>query len=164
MTLEQLGSLAEILGAVGVIASLVFVGLQIRQNTKATRAQIHEQITSTYLSFLNSALLNPEAYAAGISVTEDEFSRLTPGERTYFFGTALGFFKQFELMYVQNQTGIMDKEIWDSWSVYILMYFHQPGIQLWWKSRKRAFTEDFQEFLESSEPPEMPSFASVLNA
>ena len=163
MTLEQLGSLAEILGAIGVIASLVFVGLQIRQNTRATRAQIHEQITGTYLSFLNSAILNPEAYAAGISATEDEFSSLTPGEKTVFFGTALGFFKHFELMFVQNQKGIMDEEIWEAWSVYIRMYFHQPGIQLWWKSRRNAFTGDFQEFLESSEAPEMRSFASVLD-
>ena len=163
MTLQELTSIAEILGALGVIGSLVFVGWQIRENTIATKAHIHEQVTQTYLAFLNSAIANPEAYAAGIQATEAEFSKLSAGDKTFFFGTALGFFKHFELMFVQNRKGIMDREIWDAWCVYIRMYFHQPGIQVWWKSRRDAFIPDFREFLESSAPPRMMSFAKVLD-
>lgn len=162
MNLQDIASIAEILGAVGVIASLVFVGLQIRANTIATRAHIHEQVTQTYLAFLNSAISNPDAYAAGIQTTDDDFSKLSAGEKTFFFGTALGFFKHFELLYVQNRKGIMDRDIWEAWSVYIQMYFHQPGIQVWWKSRRDVFTPEFREFLESSERPNMPTFAEVL--
>lgn len=163
MTLQELASIAEILSALGVIASLLFVGWQIRENTVATKAHIHEQITQSYLAWLGSAIANPEAYATGIKVTEAELSSLSDAEKTFFFGTALGYFKQFELMYVQNRKGIMDGDIWDAWSVYILMYFHQPGIQVWWKSRRDAFIPEFREFLESSEPPQMTSFADVLN-
>lgn len=163
MTLQELTSIAEILGALGVIASLVFVGWQIRENTIATKAHIHEQVTQSYLSWLNSAIANPEAYATGIQATEADFSKLSAGEKTFLFGTALGFFKQFELMFVQNRKGIMDKEIWDAWCVYIQMYFHQPGIQVWWKSRRDAFIPEFREFLESSAPPQMSTFASVLD-
>lgn len=163
MTLQEIAGIAEILGALGVIASLVFVGWQIRENTIATKAHIHEQVTQTYLAFLNSAIANPEAYATGIQATEADFSKLSAGEKTFFFGTALGFFKHFELMFVQNRKGIMDREIWDAWCVYILMYFHQPGIQVWWKSRRDAFIPEFREFLESSAPPQMTSFADVLD-
>ena len=163
MTLQELASIAEILGAVGVIGSLIFVGWQIRENTIATKAHIHEQVTQNYLSWLNSAIANPEAYATGIRATEADFSNLSDREKTVFFGTALGFFKHFELMYVQNRKGIMDEEIWEAWRAYILMYFHQPGVQVWWKSRKEAFIPEFREFLESSEPPGITSFADVLD-
>jgi len=37
MTLEQLNIVFQLVGTLGVIASLIFVGLQVRQNTKATR-------------------------------------------------------------------------------------------------------------------------------
>ena len=43
MTLEQLGSIGELIGAIGVIISLVYLALQIRTNTEAER-------TSTYQS------------------------------------------------------------------------------------------------------------------
>ena len=35
MSLEQISTIAQIVGTVGVVASLVFVGLQVRQNTAA---------------------------------------------------------------------------------------------------------------------------------
>jgi len=45
MTLQDLANYGEILAAVGVIASLVFVGWQIKANTKAARLRMHEQVT-----------------------------------------------------------------------------------------------------------------------
>src|SRR5947199_8805524 len=41
MSVEQLSYLAQIAGLIGVILSLVFVGLQIRQNTAALRRNEH---------------------------------------------------------------------------------------------------------------------------
>lgn len=41
MSLEQLSYLAQIVGSVGVIVSLVFVGLQIRANTAALQRNEH---------------------------------------------------------------------------------------------------------------------------
>ena len=41
MSLEQLSYLAQIIGSVGLILSLVFVGLQIRQNTAALQRNEH---------------------------------------------------------------------------------------------------------------------------
>ena len=41
MSLEQLSYLAQIVGSVGVIVSLVFVGLQIRHNTRALERNEH---------------------------------------------------------------------------------------------------------------------------
>ena len=41
MSFEQLSYLAQIVGSVGVIASLIFVGLQIRQNTGALQRNEH---------------------------------------------------------------------------------------------------------------------------
>jgi hypothetical protein len=41
MTLEQFSYLAQIVGSVGVIVSLVFVGLQVRENTRALQRNEH---------------------------------------------------------------------------------------------------------------------------
>jgi len=48
MSLEQLAYLAQILGSVGVIVSLMFVGLQIKQNTGALQRNEHNSTMSQW--------------------------------------------------------------------------------------------------------------------
>ena len=48
MSLEQLSSLAQIIGSIGVIVSLLFVGLQIRHNTGALQRNEHNSTMSQW--------------------------------------------------------------------------------------------------------------------
>jgi len=48
MSLEQLSYLAQIVGSVGVILSLVFVGFQVRQNTAALQRNEHNSTMSQW--------------------------------------------------------------------------------------------------------------------
>jgi hypothetical protein len=48
MSLEQLSYLAQIIGSAGVILSLVFVGLQIKQNTAALQRNEHNSTMSQW--------------------------------------------------------------------------------------------------------------------
>ncbi len=43
MSFEQLSYLAQIVASVGVLASLIFVGLQIKQNTGALQRNEHNK-------------------------------------------------------------------------------------------------------------------------
>lgn len=55
MSLEQLSYLAQIVGSVGVIVSLVFVGSQIRQNTRALERNEHNS-TMTQWTVVRQAI------------------------------------------------------------------------------------------------------------
>ena len=131
MTLQEIANFGEIIGAAGVIASLVFVGWQIKTNTKTDRMRMHEQVTHTLLSFLHAVTSDPDAFVAGLRSTDSNFADLSDGQKLFFFATMLGLFKHFELMYVQHSQGVMDQETWDAWSEHIRMYYHQPGAQAW---------------------------------
>jgi hypothetical protein len=43
-----------------------------------------------------------------------------------------------------------------------LMYFHQRGIENWWKERRIAYAPKFRDFLEASPPPPMVSQADMF--
>ena len=45
MTLADISDISQTLGSAAVVASLIFVGIQIRQNTNATRATSHHAIS-----------------------------------------------------------------------------------------------------------------------
>ena len=164
MTLQDLANYGDIFGAVGVIASLVYVGWQIRANTKAARLRMHEQVTQTYMSFLGSILVDPGAFAAGFKSEDPDFGDLGDDQQVFFFATMLGFFKHFEMMYVQCAQGVMDEQTWNAWSTHIRMQFHQPGAQNWQNLRKATFIPAFREYLDNSTPPEMKKFVDLLES
>jgi len=162
MTIQDWANIGEIVGAAGVIASLVFVGFQVRSSTKTTRLHMHEQVTQTFMSFLSSVLTDPEAFSEGLRSKSAEFENLTERQKFIFFATMLGFFKHFEMMYAQYEHGVMNKETWNAWSEHARMYFHQPGAQAWWSLRKSTFVPRFQAYLENSEAPQMRSFVDLI--
>ena len=163
MTIQDWANIGEMIGAAGVIASLVFVGWQIRTSTKTTRLHMHEQVTQTFMSLLNSVMLDPEAFSAGLRSTSSDFESLNEKQTMFFFAAMIGMFKHFEMMHVQYRQGVMDQETWDAWSEHVRMYFHQPGAQAWWSLRRATFVPDFRKYLESSAPPQMRSFVDLIS-
>jgi hypothetical protein len=154
--------LTEAVGTLGVIASLVFVGLQVRQNTIAVRAQVHQDITNSYLAVAETVTAHASAFASGISATPEAFAALSDEDKLIYFGVIFGFFKHFENMFGQYERGLIDSDSWAAWSEHILMYYRQPGVQIWWNLRGPAFTPKFREFLENSPAPKVKSMVDVM--
>ncbi len=45
MTLEDFANVSEILGAIAVVATLIYLSLQVRQNTRAVRTDAYHKAT-----------------------------------------------------------------------------------------------------------------------
>src|SRR5512133_1858618 len=62
MHLNDLANIGQIVGAIAVVISLIYVALQIRQNTNAIRAataqSVHEHFANWYNSFARDASLS----------------------------------------------------------------------------------------------------------
>lgn len=67
-TAQLLGNFGEFIAAMGVVGSMIFVGYQVRQFTRATRAQTHQAVTQNILSVGSLVSMRPEVFgkAAGI--------------------------------------------------------------------------------------------------
>jgi hypothetical protein len=158
MTLEDLANLSDVIAGVGVIASLIFVGIQMRQSTIAIKAQIYENMTSGYLSFASVIMPYAKVFSKGISANNDDFNAFSSEEKLIYFSTIFCLFKHFENMHSQYLNGLIDKETWDAWSEHIRMYFHLPGVrEVWWPKRKMSFIKSFRIFLDKSSMPKNSS-------
>lgn len=99
MSLEQLAYLAQIVGTLGVVLSLVFVGLQIRQNTAALQRNEHNSTMSQWTvirmgiaenrdlaEFMTAGLRGERALDAADQLRLEQFLAEQPGPR-FIFGT-----------------------------------------------------------------------------
>jgi len=58
MNWDAIGAVGEILGALAVFASLIYLALQIKQNTQSLRASAKHEATSRQLDYFDTLLGN----------------------------------------------------------------------------------------------------------
>lgn len=162
MSLEAINTWAQLIAAIGVICSLFYLGVQIRQNTRSMRAVVVDSLAQSFADLVRPMaqdIVVMRAFAAAASdwtkASDDDRARALP----LFFAT----FKLFENAWFQQHQGTLDPEQWEGWDPYIRLYFHQPGVKAWWQSRRKVFAAGFRDYLETSEPiDDLPSIDRLI--
>ena len=146
-----IGAVGELVGAIGVIVTVVYLTLQVQQNTKSVRGAVYDSL-ATSLEHLNRPLVeNADLARALAAVTEDwEGSSLDDRARVVHFYSAA--FKLFENVHYQHTQRLIEDELWHGWRRLMLTYFWSPGVQAWWPTRRGAYAETFARYLEGTEP------------
>ena len=152
MSWEAVGALSELAGAIGVIASLIYVGMQVRQNTRSMRAATYDSLVRSNGDWLGP-VIQDAVLAANFEVAVASWSDVEEPQRPRVMYLLTQLFRHWENAFFQQEQGTLAPSLWDTWQRIILSYFHQPGIQEWWKLRRTAYSDEFRNFLESSSPP-----------
>ena len=147
MSLEQASFLAQTISALAIIASLIFVGVQLRQATRAMRnsssqphSAIYSEIISTiidngeFASIWRRGLLDPTA------LSDDEWVRFTACTSAQF--------RFFESSRVQWLQGLLDEEHWQNIQAQVTSFASQPGIKAWWQLRRDWHSAPFRSWFE----------------
>ena len=96
MTLEEFYYISQIVAVIGIFGSLVFVGLQIRQNTRATQAASHHAVSNS-LNEINRLFIESEEVTK-IWLSEEKGIRTvlaSPGCREWWTENPYGFGAKF---------------------------------------------------------------------
>ncbi|MGD9982093.1 MAG: hypothetical protein AB7H66_08345 [Hyphomonadaceae bacterium] len=148
MTLQDLADLSQIIGAVAVIASLIFVGVQLQQNTKAVRAQMSQAHANGYQQIIAGIAENGE-FARIWRVGLADYESLNPDERARFLAFTSTLFRFYESSQVQMLGGTLDAEHWHTIEQQMTDLATQPGVKVWWKLRRHWHSARFREWLEA---------------
>ena len=145
--LKKIALIAEIFGGIAILISLIFVGIQFKENTKATRSATAlatvSEMTSWYSNIGNSErgsyifwnfLSNPDS--------------LKPEERFQAIMNIHGAMLAFQNSYYLVKEGTLDQEIQQSLLEIINGIKTTPGFLVFWKARKSIFLMEFQEYVE----------------
>lgn len=148
MSLEQASFLAQIISAVAVFASLLFVGLQVRQNTSAVRAA-SSQAHSTMYHGLTDNLVNQGDFAQIWWKGVENLANLHEGEIVRFLSFNSSIFRFFESSRVQWLRGQLDDEHWHTVEQHAIALAVKPGVQSFWALRKHWHCQAFQTWFDS---------------
>jgi hypothetical protein len=160
--LEALNAVAQLIAALGVIASLFYLAAQIRQNTRSMRAMVVDSLAKSIADVIRPMAEDPELMRAFHVVVEDWHGG-NEGDRMRALPLFFSTFKLFENAWFQQRQGTLAAEQWQGWDAYIRMYYHRPGVKAWWRLRRAAFAAGFRDYVENSEPiQELPSVTELI--
>jgi hypothetical protein len=148
MDIGYLANLAEILGGLAVISSLLYVGVQIRHNTKVAQTAATHNLTNTFLSVTQKISEDAEMARIWAQGTHD-ISALSSSDLERVMPLNIMCLRTFEDAFHHHQMGQMSDEIWEGWRCFILTICSYPSIRHVWESRKHFYSRSFQAFIDA---------------
>lgn len=143
---NAISAIGEIVGAAGVIVSLVYLAIQIRaQNRESKASSIHE-ITDAHRAVM-SQLQNRDIADIWDEATRD-FENLNRSKQVRFVSVAMNIYKVTEEAFYQSRSGRLDAYIWEGIVAQIKEFHSWPGARCVWSFRKRDFSEVFVQFID----------------
>ena len=141
----------EILGLVAIIGSLIFVGIEIRQNSLAVRGATHqsisEQVTKLYMHVATNERLSKLVSQMLPNDTSDDNLRnkLNAADQLSLDFTVLTGLRRIENIYLQQSDGILSDKAFERIG---LEFYQTKYSKETWERYKAGFDSSFIEFFE----------------
>ena len=148
MGLQDLANLGEFISGLVVIASLVYLAVQVRQNTQSLRTENYGRALDR-ISSMQSQLSGDGQSATLFSKGAADPHTLSPQERIQFTWWAYELFGAFEFIFHQAQSRAIPDEVWERWSATAEWWLSFPGIRAWWAAKPAPFSASFSAFVET---------------
>jgi hypothetical protein len=153
MSLEQASYLSQVIGAFAVLGSLIFIGLQIRQNTHSQKIVAVSSLAAAIAAINVPAMQSPTLGEALAKATRD-WRSATREQRVLAHFFLFSYFKLCENAWYQHSRGSLDATQWAGWETMLRVFYHSAGVQAgWWPRRRRAYSPEFQSYLATTLPP-----------
>jgi len=147
MDITTLAAWGEFLGGIGVIASLIYLAGQIRQNSKLLKASTasatiaaNADFSSLVVQDSEVARIFREGMADRSSLSEDDMQRfdalltmgITANSQEYQFFV----------------DGVMARSIWENRTLALRRVLPLPGYRQWWTEWGDMYPEEFQNVID----------------
>ena len=151
MTVFELGAIGEFIGAIAVVVTLVYLTVQLRQNTNALRSNSWQAIQDAEQRFdmlLASDAKLMEIWARGL--TTGLASLDDPVERSQFHSVGKQLIDLYQTHHYQYETGMIDVDLWSTWvTQYDESMTNTPGFRDVVKARYRHLRPSFRQFVDA---------------
>jgi hypothetical protein len=148
MNWEMLSAIGQVVAAIGVIPSLIYLAVQIREQNKERRRAGINILTAQWSELVKTAQESrdfAEVFLRGMG----SFHDLDGPDKLRFSAFFTRFTRNCEGMFIYYRDGALDKSLWDGVERTMSDYFAYPGAREWWATRKHWLTDEFRAVVEA---------------
>ena len=161
MDSAKLNDWVQVIGIFAVVASLVFVGIEVRQNSVATRSATNAAVKDSFREF-NLVLASSPELTAAIANNADNPAEAPAGDRIQMLAMWRALFHTWSNVHRQHINGTLDPALFDAVVKEVTVYSgkvrgtesvdaaeRRARHMRWaWESERFIFNQDFQMFID----------------
>jgi hypothetical protein len=147
MSLQELAELGAAMSGVGVIASVIYVSIQIRHNTRAVRASAFQQVVNSFAAISFDIAKDKGLVDLYLRAGRD-FALLGEVERAQYSLMLLSFLRRAENVYFQTEIRMLQTQHWSGIRDSIKAIIASPGAQTCWGEIKNRLNPEFRAFID----------------
>ena len=152
MSWETAVAVAEILAAIAVVASLIYLSAQMHQNNELLRSESRQALVTNDVTSLSAGFQNADVFAKYIS--GEKLSAEDQLRLSFMFALDL---RNREFEYFQYTNGILDEQAWLAYRHVVLINHSTVGGRKWWDEIGRGivdpeFAKLIDDLLVDAEP------------
>jgi len=163
MHLEQLANIAEVFGMFVVAITLIFLTVQMRQNTRAVRSNTVHGISESFraqYALVGGSELVAAVYLTGLTNPQE----LKTAARVQFYALMHNQVRGYEDAFYQQVEGALDARYWAGMHGQMINTSSQPGFIQYWNDRRGWYSELFQRHVDDVLIPSAKEFVAGGNA
>lgn len=142
MKLSELAQIAEIVAAVAVVVSLVYVGKEVQSNTAAIRGAAMQAIATSDGETLMAVATNADLSEI-VRVGQTNPSELNQADAFRYHWYMRQFWLSFQNIYQQSKLELIDPSVWESYLSVVYGMWTYPGTRETWSEHAAILEEDF---------------------
>ncbi len=142
MTIAELGALGEFVASFGVLITLIYLAIQMRQNTKAVRLSTAHAVTEELQDMFS--LLTSDEGLCDVFIEAAQNEELSGVTRVRFNTFMSNVVRVYENAYLQNRDQAVNTDHWAGIVRMMIDVTAMPAFASYWEDRRYWFSEEFQ--------------------
>jgi len=148
MSAAELGNFGEFIGAIAVVISVIYLGVQIHRNTKQLRRAEIDSVFDRFSRLRQSIYENSDLAKIFVQGMEDPI-QLEQHEAVRYFALMDGFFVLSMQIWGKSRDGVLGEEEWSNITKFLKDWINTPGGETWWtQGTSSVFHDDFRDEIE----------------
>ena len=147
MNWEAIGAVGEIVGAITVVVTLIYLAIQMRQNTTAIQLSTSHSVTEELQEMFS--LLASDQSLSEIFVQAAQTDELSDADRVRYNTFLSNVVRVYENAFLQKRQNVLDEAHWAGMTRMMIDLTAMPAFSFYWADRMHWLSEDFQQHMNT---------------
>jgi hypothetical protein len=159
MNWEAISAIGQILSAAGVVFTLGYLAVQIRQSNSIAQWETHRSAVQGFSDAMRSVISDADTaqiFRSGLL----ELENLNAVDRLRFSFILSDLVLNFKDTLAAYDAKMFDKPTYEAWQAYMCSILNMPGGEIWWKENREGYIARVREVIDQGKL-EVPAFDAI---
>ena len=143
MELEVYTLIAEVVAAVAVVVTLIYISIELRQNTRALRTSAYQDMVGNTMQIVMPLMADREL-AEFFYRAQENSDTLTDQEKLRWHLLMLACFRHWDNLYYQYRIGNLEAEMWDGYDRTMGAWVESQSWSEWFTAHEEYFSRSLR--------------------